>query len=76
MTGAFVGGLVLGVVVGWYLGIKTLIAYAKDKAKKTGTIHAEAGIGDKVAVGVSIDWPEILAFGAVALIGYLLWRCL
>lgn len=76
MIEVFVGGLVLGVVVGWYLGIKTLIAYAKDKAKKAGTIHAEMGIGDKVAVGVSIDWPEILAFGAVALIGYLLWRCL
>jgi hypothetical protein len=76
MIGAFIGGLVLGLVVGWYLGIKTLICYAKDKAKKAGTVHAEAGISDKVAVGVSIDWPEILAFGAIVLIGVLLWRVL
>ena len=74
MIGAFIGGLVLGLVVGWYLGIKTLICYAKDKAKKAGTVHAEAGISDKVAVGVSIDWPEILAVAAVGLIAVLIYR--
>lgn len=61
-------GLALGLFVGLFC--------SSVRAIKQGTINAQAGIDDKIAVGISIDWPEILAFGAVALIGYLLWRCL
>lgn len=62
----FVLGLALGLFVGLFL--------SSVRAIKQGTINAQAGINDKIAVGISIDWPEILAFAAVGLIAFLIYR--
>jgi hypothetical protein len=62
----FVLGLALGLFIGLFL--------SSVRAIKQGTINAQAGIGDKISVGISIDWPEILAFSAVGLIAVLIYR--
>ena len=62
----FVLGLALGLFIGLFC--------SSVRAIKHGTINAQAGIGDKISVGVSIDWPEILAVAAVGLIAVLIYR--
>ena len=62
----FVVGLALGLFIGLFL--------SSVRAIKQGTINAQAGIDDKIAVGISIDWPEILAVAAVGLIVFLIYR--
>lgn len=62
----FVVGLALGLFIGLFL--------SSVRAIKQGTINARAGIDDKIAVGISIDWPEILAVAAVGLIVFLIYR--
>lgn len=62
----FVLGLALGLFIGLFC--------SAVRAIKHGTINAQAGIDDKIAVGISIDWPEILAVAAVGLIVFLIYR--
>jgi uncharacterized BrkB/YihY/UPF0761 family membrane protein len=62
----FVMGLALGLFIGLFL--------SSVRAIKQGAINARAGIDDKIAVGISIDWPEILAVAAVGLIVFLIYR--
>lgn len=62
----FVFGLALGLFIGLFL--------SSVRAIKQGTINASAGIEDKISIGISIDWPEILAFAAVGLIVFLIYR--
>ena len=62
----FIAGLVMGLFIGLFC--------SSVREIKHGTINARAGVEDKISVGISIDWPEILAFAAVGLIAYLLWR--
>ena len=62
----FVFGLAIGLFIGLFL--------SSVRAIKKGAINAQAGIGDKISVGISIDWPEILAFAAVGLIVFLIYR--
>lgn len=63
---SFIIGLALGLIIGLF--------GASVRAIKHGTINAQAGIEDKISVGISIDWPEILAFAAVGLIVFLIYR--
>ena len=63
---SFIIGLALGLIIGLF--------GASVRAIKDGTINANVGIEDKIRVGISIDWPEILAFAAVGLIAFLIYR--
>ena len=63
---SFIIGLALGVFIGLF--------FSSVRAIKRGTINARAGIEDKISVGISIDWPEILAVAAVGLIAFLIYR--
>lgn len=65
----FVLGLALGLFSGLFLSSVRVV-----RAIKQGTINAQAGIGDKIAVGISIEWPEILAVSAVCLIAFLIYE--
>ena len=62
----FVLGLALGLFIGLFC--------SAVRAIKQGTINARVGVEDKIAVGISIDWPEILAICAVGLIAFLIYR--
>ena len=62
----FVLGLALGLFIGLFL--------SSVRAIKQGAINAQIGAGDKIAIGISIDWPEILAVAAVGLIVFLIYR--
>lgn len=62
-------GFVLGLALGLFIGL----FLSSVRAIKQGTINAQAG-DDKIAVGISIDWPEILAVAAVGLIVFLIYR--
>ena len=64
----------IGFVLGFALGLFCGLFLSSVRAIKHGTINAQAGIGDKIAVGISVDWPEILAFSAVGLIAVLIYR--
>ena len=59
-----------GFAIGMFFGLFC----SSVRAIKHGTINAQAGIDDKIAVGISIDWPEILAIAAVGLIAVLIYR--
>jgi hypothetical protein len=61
---------VLGVALGLFIGL----FLSAVRAIKHGTINAQVGIEDEIAVGISIDWPEILAVAAVGLIVFLIYR--
>ena len=61
-------------IIGLAIGLISGLFGASVREIKHGTINANVGIEDKIAVGISIDWPEILAMAAVVLIAYWLYR--
>lgn len=63
---SFIIGLALGTFIGLF--------FSSVRAIKHGDINAWVGVDDKISVGISIDWPEILAFSAVGLIAVLIYR--
>lgn len=61
-------------IIFFALGLFVGLFGASVRAIKRGDINAQVGIDDKLAVGLSIDWPEILAIGAVVLIAFVIYR--
>ena len=65
---SFIIGLALGLFIGLFLSSVRAMRDGGDISMMVGSPE------DKIAVGISIDWPEILAIAAVGLIAYLLYK--
>ena len=64
----FVLGLGLGLFIGLFFSSVRAMRDGGDITMMIGSPE------DKIAVGISIDWPEILAVSAVGLIAFLIYE--